>query len=148
MRRLLLSTLIALSTATAMAGPAAADGVDGADDELTIAHASPLSASPGTDLHLDVAVTSTCRATSWLLVECSAIDVSVVYEEGGEWRTVSASLDDAGGHAALTIPGWDVTETELRYLIVATQEQCEPLDWSRPCRHLAEQTGLYTVAVR
>lgn len=147
MRRFLITTVIALSAATTLAGPAGADGVDGADDEITIVHASPLTASAGTDLALDVAVTSTCQAESWLLASCSDIDLTVIYSDGDAWRTVGTSLGQKGGHATVTIPGWDINGSELRYRIVAVQEQCEPLDWSRPCNHLEEQTEEHTVAV-
>lgn len=160
MRRLLLTTSIALFALAATAGPAAAcrtvstapyepSGVDGADDEITIVHARPVSASSGADLHLDVAVTSTCRAESWLLTECSHLDVAVRYDTTGSdaWRTVETTLDPAGGHATLTVPGWDISGPEVRYQIIATQEQCAPLDWSTPCHHLEEQTEVHAVAV-
>lgn len=139
-------TVAAAGGSLAVAPPAGADAA--ADGRLTLTHLAPTVARPGTDLALDVAVTSRCRAA---IRTCSDVTLTVHYVVAGVDHSVQAVVDDLGGSARLRVPGWHVGEPGFDYRISAEQvghglmadEQpsWEAEVWTDP-QHVAVRSGV------
>lgn len=97
----------------------------GASTTLRIAHTPmPLVAIDGANMHLAVAVASSCKEAP--LDVCGPVTLTTHYIDGaGVERTVSNPLTFTGGVAAPVIPGGQDWNTTLTYWFTASQYWCD-----------------------